>query len=100
MTISQEKTRRAKQRASRPTAEAKRFARECRDLRQAMGLTQKQFAALFDLRSKLTVSRWERCAGHLPTADTMDRFRQYQHDWRLKNGDPKPKLSPIEVVHG
>lgn len=86
-----EKTARAKERAATPAREAIRFAARCRMLRRAMDLTQVEFAARLG-RSWLTVSRWERIAGHQPSKESMRRFTEIEYQHKIRAGDPAPQL--------
>lgn len=75
------KSARAKERALTPTREAITFAARCSMLRRALHLSQAGFADLLN-RHWLTVSRWERMAGHLPSPDSMARFEVIEQEYR------------------
>jgi DNA-binding transcriptional regulator YiaG len=82
----EEKTARARERALTPSREAIIFAARCALLRRGLNMTQTEFAALLG-RHWLTVSRWERIAGHLPSRQSMRAFEDIEK-WK-ETGDER-----------
>lgn len=71
-----QKTLAARRRARKPSPEMIRFAQECRDLRLRLDKSQEEFAALLGLKTKFSVSRWERVSGHMPSKAVRERFEK------------------------
>jgi DNA-binding transcriptional regulator YiaG len=86
-----DKQERARERALAPSREAIRFAARCSLLRHRLHLTQRQFALELGLHW-MTVSRWERIAGHTPSKRSRERFAALEHQYQITCGAADPMM--------